>query len=345
MLMQWRWPARAEWLLTAKLLVIMFTAYFAAQLLGLNSPIWAAATAAIIAGGTPGAAARSALSRIVATLTGLGVGLLMHWLLGHSLLAAMAGFIGASLFCLCFGFKQEMKLAGITSLMTTLVVQGEGLEPSLLMALWRACDILLGGLVGVVLSYLLLPQRAARELQRHIREQLLHLSQLCRDILLCYVSEEGQVAELRQRLRFHETARELRRTLQRESGMEPTEAMLKAQLTAQILALEQLSDGVTALLQTVERCKQEPSRQLLASELLALAHALASCAEQWETAEWDAGLARLVACDQAVQAGFARLYPQLLPPDYTPADLFHLTEVVLWSHRLVHGFSCLTPQE
>lgn len=345
MLMQWRWPNRQEWLLTAKLLVIMFTAYFAAQLLGLNSPIWAAATAVIIAGGTPGAAARSGLSRIQGTLIGLVAGLLMHLLLGHTLLAAAAGFVAASLLCFSLGFKQEMKLAAITSLMTTLIVQGDGMSSSLLMALWRAGDILLGGAVGIGLSYLLVPQRAARELERHMQEQIRHLGQLGRDILLCYVSQEQGAGDFQQRLRFHETAHELRRTLQRELSLEPADPDLKAQLAARIQILEQLTHGVTALLRTVELCKPEPSRQLLASPLRELADALAECAERWETAEWQAGLAKLVACDEAVQAGFARIYPQLQPPNYTSADLFHLTDVVLWSHRLVHGFGCLNPRE
>lgn len=344
MFKRWRLPTRSDLLLAIKLLIIMFSAYFAAQALGLGSPIWAAATAAIVSGGTPGSATRSGLSRALATIIGLGIGLLMHLILGASLLAAVSGFVGSWFFCLCWGLKQEMKLASITSLMTTLVVQGEGLEPSLLMAAYRTTDILLGSAIGIILSYVLLPQRAAKQLQSSIREHIHHLGQLTHDILYCYACRDaGADADFRQRLRFHESARELRRSLQREIAMEPTAPELRDQLTEQILTLEQLTDGITALLQTVERCGPEPSRTLLASELQALASAIIACSLAWGQLSWAAEIEQVLDCDKALQEGVVRIHPLLLTDPFSHADLFHLIDVVLWSHRIVHGFCCLYP--
>ena len=56
MLKQFNPLSRDDLLLTVKLLIIVLCAYEAAVALSLASPIWAGITAAIIAGGTPGAA-------------------------------------------------------------------------------------------------------------------------------------------------------------------------------------------------------------------------------------------------------------------------------------------------
>jgi uncharacterized membrane protein YgaE (UPF0421/DUF939 family) len=315
--MVFRLPSVNETLFMFKMLATMLCAYFASKALGLSSPMWAAATAVIIAGETPGASILAGLSRLLGTVIGLAAGLFMHAFFTHPLMLATTGFLAAYLVCQVLGLKRETKMAGISSLLPTLVVQGTELEPSVVMAAYRATNILLGGVIGVVLSFLLMPSRAADRLRVRIREQAAHLGQLVSDIIDGYANGSMNSVDLHRRQQFHAEARELRRGLYKETGAELTDASVRRQLHAQIRAMEQLSSATDALLLSVERFLEKPGPALSPNDFRELAAAIVRCTRNWDGPGWHDACEALVVADAKCSTK-SGIFGTILPTTFNP---------------------------
>jgi uncharacterized membrane protein YccC len=331
-----KYPTRSDILFALKMVIMMLCAYSASKALGLAAPLWAGATAIIIAGETPGASLRAGLSRLLGTVIGVSAGLSMHLFFTRPLVLAATGFLTANLICAAFGLKRELKVAGVSSLLPTLVVQGLGIEPSLVMAARRTINILIGGAVGLALSYLLWPRRAADQLQLRIKEQVGHLGRLASDIVAGHAEGSLNATDLRQRLRYHEDAGGQRRALISEADMEPTRTDDRQKLELQIASLEQLVGVTAALLISVERAQNKPVPARYSEAYREFAAAVAASTETWGGPAWASARDRLISADEKITAELER--PDEPPlTDSTRRQNVASMDIALWSHRLAVG--------
>nr|WP_320134024.1 FUSC family protein [uncultured Holophaga sp.] len=193
--MAWKrfpWVGWSDARLGARLAVVAVAAMLVARLMGLHAFYWAGISALIVSAGSPGGSLVAGMKRSGATLVGLGVGVAMVRLLGHSFLAAGVAIALAILISQGVGLKSAARVAALTTLFPiSVVMEGQGLQQSLATSFSRAENVLIGCAVTMVLDWLLWPERPGAKLRRRLELDALDACRQSAELLLAYVGLSG----------------------------------------------------------------------------------------------------------------------------------------------------------
>jgi uncharacterized membrane protein YccC len=196
-----RRPARPDLEVALKAAVGAGLAMWLSELAGLADPYWAAISAVLAAAPTLGANLTAALSRVVATVVGLALGLAAVALWGSGVLVAGVTVFIALLVLPALSLDRGARLGAATTVIMTALPSAEALDD----ALARGLNILLGCGVAVAVGFVLLPKRAGDRLRDALRADVAATGELARSALETYLGRRpsGDPATGVRRCRAH----------------------------------------------------------------------------------------------------------------------------------------------
>lgn len=167
---------------------------------------WSAVTVLVVLQANLGGLVKASTSRLQGTVIGGSCSTLVGLLMGFSPFSAgLAVFLSLAC-CLTAGLNDALRLAGLTSL----IVQSSfalGVSQPWLVGLGRLTSVLVGILIAFVISLLLWPQQALRQLDQELRSLFADAAQLYSDLNLNGNQDEAIAEPQRtagiQRLRQH----------------------------------------------------------------------------------------------------------------------------------------------
>ncbi|MCK8783863.1 FUSC family protein [Roseomonas sp. NAR14] len=151
---------RAEWRLTVRATTGAVLAYLIATAFALPQGYWSVITALVVMQGSLGGTLGSAWDRMTATLAGAGTGAVVG-VAGAALGLPFAVMLGLAVAPLAYlmAVRPAYRVAPVTAV---IVLLDSSTGSALLPAMHRVAEIGLGGLVGILVSLLVLPSRANR---------------------------------------------------------------------------------------------------------------------------------------------------------------------------------------
>jgi len=155
---------RAQLALAIRVTIAALAALALAQLLHLPLPLWAVLTAVIVTQMNVGRALKAAIDYLLGTLGGAIYGGAIGVLIPHESEIALLGVLALAVAPLAFiaAINPRLSVAPITAIIVLLVPTITHASP-IASALDRVLEVALGGVTGLVVSFLLLPSRAHRQ--------------------------------------------------------------------------------------------------------------------------------------------------------------------------------------
>ncbi len=155
---------RAQLALAIRVTVAALASLALAQFLHLRLPLWAVLTAVIVTQMNVGRALKTAIDYLLGTLGGAIYGGALGVLIPHSSEIALLGVLALAVAPLAFiaAINPRLSVAPITAIIVLLVPTITHVSP-IASALDRVLEVALGGVTGLVVSFLLLPSRAHRQ--------------------------------------------------------------------------------------------------------------------------------------------------------------------------------------
>ncbi|BAD78463.1 unknown protein [Synechococcus elongatus PCC 6301] len=172
----------------------------------LSDTTWSAVTVLVVLQANLGGLVKASTSRLQGTVIGGSCSTLVGLLLGFSPLSAGLSVFLSLACCLTAGLNDALRLAGLTSL----IVQSSfalGVSQPWLVGLGRFTSVLVGVTIAFIISLLLWPQPALRQLDQELRSLFADAAQLYTALNLNGDQDEAIAAPQRtagiQRLRQH----------------------------------------------------------------------------------------------------------------------------------------------
>jgi uncharacterized membrane protein YgaE (UPF0421/DUF939 family) len=165
---------------TLKTALAVVLSLYIGNVLRLNNPLFAGFSAVIVMQGSVYDSVRVMKDRMLATITGAVVALLILATGYENYLTIALGIIVIILLCTRFQWKNSIALGCITFL---IILVGEGTQSELSYAIHRALDTLIGLVVGFAVNFLLFPPHPLRLIIRTYREIEKDLFEAFRDFL------------------------------------------------------------------------------------------------------------------------------------------------------------------
>jgi uncharacterized membrane protein YccC len=155
---------RAQLALAIRVTIAALAALALAQLLHLPLPLWAVLTAVIVTQMNVGRALKAAIDYLLGTLGGAIYGGAIGVLIPHESEIALLGVLALAVAPLAFiaAINPRLSVAPITAIIVLLLPTITHASP-IASALDRVLEVALGGVTGLVVSFLLLPSRAHRQ--------------------------------------------------------------------------------------------------------------------------------------------------------------------------------------
>ncbi len=159
----WR-RRRAQLALAIRVTVAAIASLALAQFLHLHLPLWAVLTAVIVTQMNVGRALKATIDYLLGTLGGAIYGGALGVLIPHSSEMALLGVLALAVAPLAFiaAINPRLSVAPITTIIVLLVPTITHVSP-IASALDRVLEVALGGVTGLVVSFLLLPSSAHRQ--------------------------------------------------------------------------------------------------------------------------------------------------------------------------------------
>jgi uncharacterized membrane protein YccC len=336
-----RWK-REDFVLGGRLALAALLAMVLARSLGLASFYWAGISAIVVSTGTPGGSFASSLNRVGGTLVGLGAGLGMVLLLGHSLTSAALAIPVAILACRALGLKAAVKVAALTTLFpVTTVAAIQPLGPTLGLALSRAANVLVGCAVTMVVDGFVWPERVSRKVERQLRVEIGRAGSLAADLLRGYA--QGRPAAAAEDLAILQLARVDHLQLLPDLAEEPEDARLpKVFLSERMARVHELVDQCSALYSVVQRVAGDRVQDLVRPELAALAEAIQAAGRRLEAGVGDAPeVAALDGTRERLEAAFEGVRGDQGTRAFPAPEVFRLLSVLHLGGALAEGLARL----
>jgi uncharacterized membrane protein YccC len=155
---------RAQLALAIRVTIAALAALALAQLLHLPLPLWAVLTAVIVTQMNVGRALKAAIDYLLGTLGGAIYGGAIGVLIPHESEIALLGVLALAVAPLAFiaAINPRLSVAPITAIIVLLLPAITHASP-IASALDRVLEVAVGGVTGLVVSFLLLPSRAHRQ--------------------------------------------------------------------------------------------------------------------------------------------------------------------------------------
>ncbi|MFY9893494.1 MAG: FUSC family protein [Xanthobacteraceae bacterium] len=155
---------RAQLALAIRVTIAALAALALAQLLHLPLPLWAVLTAVIVTQMNVGRALKAAIDYLLGTLGGAIYGGAIGVFIPHASEIALLGVLALAVAPLAFiaAINPRLSVAPITAIIVLLLPAITHASP-IASALDRVLEVALGGVTGLVVSFLLLPSRAHRQ--------------------------------------------------------------------------------------------------------------------------------------------------------------------------------------
>ena len=325
----WRALVRENWPDAVRLFAAALLAYLLARLLGLREVHWAVLTALITARGHAGGTARAGVERLIATIAGALLAMLVAYVRhAFEIDSGILLFMALAPLCLLVAVKPAYRGAPVAALIVLSAHPAVGTGP-LATAVLRTAEIALGAFACVVVAAVVFPSRARARARAHAAAVLRLLAHGLRGMFASEDREGTRLEALREPIR-HEL-RELT-ILAQTSGWRKYADPEIARLLRMMYAL---NGDVAYLARAVARKPLAPVVSALQASACAMAESLATGCEQGATALVNATDANTDALDTALAqfAETARANKEVSPPS-REALIFLLRGVVFDLHRL-----------
>lgn len=325
----WRAHLRDNWPDAVRLFAAALLAYLLARLLGLREVHWAVLTALITARGHAGGTARAGVERLVATIAGAMLAMLVAYVRhifdvdsGFLLFAALAPL------CLLVAVKPAYRGAPVAALIVLSAHPAAGTGP-LATAVLRTGEIALGAFACVLVAAVVFPSRARARARAHAATALRLLAHGLREMFASENAPGARFEALREPIR-HEL-RELTILAQTSGWRKYADPEI-----ARLLRLTYALNGdIAYLARAVARKPLAPVVAALQRPAQTVGESLAAGCEQAAMALVDAVDIDLAALDAAIaQFAEAARADKEAQPASREALIFVLRNVVLDLHRL-----------
>lgn len=186
-------PRRSQVEFAAKAGIGAAIALWAATAIGLKDPYWASISAVVATAGTLGASVGASINRIAATLVALVVAVAVVAVLpvgGMLVAGALVTIVLLIMFAL--SLDAGARLAAASTLIVTTASGGDPVG----VALSRGLNVPLGCTIAVALGFVLLPRRAARQLNDALTADEAAAATLAGQLVATYVARQAPSPEL-----------------------------------------------------------------------------------------------------------------------------------------------------
>lgn len=317
-----RRPTRPDLEVALKAAVGAGLAMWLSQLAGLADPYWAAISAVLAAAPTLGANLTAALSRVVATVVGLALGLAAVAVWGSGALVAGVTVFIALLVLPALSLDRGARLGAATTVIMTALPSAEALDD----ALARGLNILLGCGVAVAVGLVLLPRRAGDRLRDALRADVAATGELARSALETYLGTRPS-GDPTTGVRRLQGARAARAAALHDALDEPGERGERGRaLKREFSAAGEFVDEVATLATVAQEGRNDRVPELVRAELLAFGNAVATAAAGYpDSAASRRRLVEAHRAQSALQSGFAALRARRATVPYATDEVVRLT--------------------
>lgn len=247
-------------------------ALWVAGAIGLEDPYWAAVSAVVATAGTLGASVGASITRVVATLVALVIAVAVVAVVPVGGVV-VAGVLVAVVLVVMFALSLDAgaRLAAASTLIVTAASDGDPVG----VALSRGLNVPLGCVIAVVIGFVLLPRRAARQLEEALATDEVRAVQVAGQLVRAYVATQppppeltAALAELTRRVGTH-------RTTLADAAREPGSGQgVVRQLGERLDAVEALLAIDDALARVAAAATADEAVTLVADELASVAAVL-----------------------------------------------------------------------
>lgn len=170
-------PSRAQFRFALRVALATLLAFALAQVLTIPSQgLWVILTSVLVTQMSVGASIRATAEFVVGTLGGVIYASAIAFIIPHENTIAMAGLLALTIapLALAAALNPIFRVAPITGVLV-LLISGQLGESPVEAAVYRLIEVMLGGAIGVMVSLLVLPERARQlelEAGAHILDQM-----------------------------------------------------------------------------------------------------------------------------------------------------------------------------
>ena len=164
---------RAPLALGVRVTVSALVALVAAQIVGLPLPLWAVLTAVIVSQLSVGLSPKASFDYLVGTLAGAAYGGAIAVAIPHTSEATLLGvlFVAVAPLALFAAFRPNRNVLPITAIIV-LLVPATGSDNPFDAAILRVLEVVIGAVSGLVVSFLVLPVSAQRQVRQEAERTL-----------------------------------------------------------------------------------------------------------------------------------------------------------------------------
>ncbi len=325
----WRAQLRENWPDAVRLFAGALLAYLLAHLLGLREVHWAVLTALITARGHAGGTARAGLERLIATVAGAVLAVLVAYV-RHSFEVDSGILLFAALapLCLLVAVKPAYRGAPVAALIVLSAHPAIGSGP-LATAILRTIEIAIGALACMLVAAFVFPSRARARARAHAAAALRLLAHGLRGM---FVSDDAEGA------RFEALREPIRHELRELTILAQTSGWRKyadPEITRLLRLIYALNGDVSYLARAIARKPLVPVVVALQAPAHVIGESLATTCEQSAVSLVESSDTNIDVLDAALAqfAEIARADKEVSPPS-REALIFLLRTVVLDLRRL-----------